>query len=437
MKAKKKLFVLDTNVLLSDASALNRFESHDIALPLVVLEELDKFKKGLEEKNRMARAIIRELDSYRPNLATGAKLTSGGMLTVVNDSEAIGLLDSNDNQIIACALHLKKKRKDREVILVTNDVNVRVKADVLGVTAEEYKNDRVVNTDEMFSGIDAYEADLLAADVDPADFKEVVPNQFIVVKAKDDTLYYRVGPDGIARKASTNLMFYGLSPKNFQQQAAMDLLVDERVPLVSMIGAAGSGKTLLALACALHLHDKGRFRKVLVSKPVIPMGKDIGFLPGDMEEKLSGYLASIFDNLDFLYANIADPAKKQKPKRSWTQETDAGGNEPWRELFAQGIMAVECLTFIRGRSLPNQILIVDEAQQLTHHEIKTILTRAGEGTKIILTGDIQQIDTPYLDETNNGLSYVVERFKGSPLYGHITLTEGVRSTLATEAARLL
>jgi len=437
----KKIFVLDTNVLLHDPRAIFSFEDNDVVIPIVVIEELDKFKKGVDEIGRNARQVSRILDEHRlkGKLSLGVKLEGGGNLRVELNHQSPESLPSEliatkaDNRILATALNLKND--GLPVILVTKDTNLRIKADALGMTAEDYESD-TITLDELYSG----EIELLVAPGAIDDFytrgelqladPKPFPNQFALLKNSANE-----SQTALARYNKQKSVFvpittakhgvWGITAKNKQQQFALDLLLNDDIRLVTLVGKAGTGKTLLALAAGLEKTIEARtFQRLVVSRPVFPLGKDIGFLPGDIEEKLRPWMQPIRDNLDFLVGSSGGPGRVK-------------GKKDLQSLFDLGMIEVEPLTYIRGRSMPNQYLIVDEAQNLTPHEMKTIITRAGEGTKVVLTGDPYQIDNPYIDSSSNGLSFVVDRFKEEPIAGHITLVKGERSDLAELAATLL
>lgn len=437
----KKVFVLDTNVLLHDPRAIFSFDDNDVVIPIVVIEELDKFKKGIDEIGRNARQVSRILDEYRQKgkLSQGVALEKGGTLRVELNHQSTEYLPNEliptkaDNRILATAMNLK--HDNLPVILVTKDTNLRIKADAVGLHAEDFESE-TITIDELYSGEvefpvqpgaieDFYSKGELAAG-EPKPF----PNQFMLIKNSanpSQTALARYSQQKMALVpiVSTKHGIWGINARNKQQQFAMDLLLNDEIRLVTLVGKAGTGKTLLALAAGLEKTIEARsFLRLVVSRPVFPMGKDIGFLPGDIEEKLKPWMQPIRDNLDFLVGSSGGPGRVK-------------GKKDLQSLFDLGMIEVEPLTYIRGRSMPNQYLIVDEAQNLTPHEIKTIITRAGEGTKIVLTGDPYQIDNPYIDSSSNGLSYVVERFKEESIAGHITLVKGERSDLAELAATLL
>ncbi len=433
-----RTFVLDTNVLLYDPHALEVFEEHDIVIPMTVIEEVDRFKKDVNETGRNARHASRRLDALRKkgSLKEGVKLDGGGVLRVDHGSlEAIPWgPDNNDNRILQTVLRLHKELGGR-VALITRDTNMRLKCDALGVVAEDYENAHL-EIDEQWSGVievtapSALVAELWSKGEAVTELAGVHhPQTFLVVRSEDDesqTAMARVMPGrktlklvGRHKEGS-----WGVFARNKEQLFAMELLLDPGVQVVTLLGMAGTGKTLLAIAAGLRqVADEQVYRRLLVSRPIFPLGRDIGFLPGDLNEKLNPWMQPIFDNLDFLLSSRPGRRRNHEPE--------------YQYLLDQKIVEVEALTYIRGRSIPSQYLVIDEAQNLTPHEVKTVLTRAGDGTKVVLTGDPQQIDNPYVDEMSNGLTYVTERFKQEPLAGHVTLRKGERSALAELAARLL
>ncbi len=435
--------MLDTNVLLYDPRALEVFDEHEVVIPMTVLEEIDKFKRDMNEIGRNARESSRRLDALREtgSLREGVKLPSGGLIRVgfPGDGEEMPNTwgsDTNDNRILQLVLGLHR-RADRRVVLVTRDVNMRLKCDALGVPAEDYEHGRL-DLGEQYPGVverlvdDDLVADLYARPSVPSyEAQDLCPHEFAVLRAMSDetkTAMARVLPDrsGFRLVGRHKDGAWGVTARNKEQLFALELLLDPEVALVTLNGVAGTGKTLLAIACALkQAADQRLYRRVLVSRPIFPLGKDVGFLPGDLGEKLNPWMQPIFDNLDFLLSSRPTDTRRR------SQEPE------YQYLLDSKIVEVEALTYIRGRSIPQMFLIVDEAQNLTPHEVKTVLTRAGEGTKIVLTGDPQQIDNPYVDEVSNGLTYAVERFKDLPIAGHVTLRKGERSPLAEMAARVL
>jgi len=434
----KKTFVLDTNVILFDPQAINKFGDNDVFIPLIVIEEVDRFKKDQNENGRNARHFSRLVDELRAegSLAKGIELPSGGHLIISVDREVqdhhIIDLKSNDNKILASALSLKEEGLD--VHLITKDINLRLKADVLELAAEDYgKKD--VKLDELYSGQTVWEVS--AADLsdyeknrflDLPDAAEhgINPNEYMIVQEKGNDRHRALGRYSHTKKGVVPLIplregVWGIYPKNMEQQFALDALLNDEVKLVSLVGKAGTGKTLLAIAAGLEMTiNQEKYSRLLVSRPIQPMGKDLGFLPGDVNEKLGPWMQPIFDNMDFLFG-----------------QHRGGSSSSYEDLINHGLLHIEPLTYIRGRSIPGQYLIVDEAQNLSPHEVKTIITRAGEGTKIILTGDCQQIDSPYLDEINNGLAYCVDRLRTEEIIAHTTLKAGERSALSEAASKLL
>jgi PhoH-like ATPase len=437
----KKSFVLDTNVLLHDPQALFRFEDNDVIIPITVIEEIDRFKKDLSETGRNARQFSRIMDGLRAKakLIEGVELETGGHLRVdLYTEEHLKCLppelrtDRGDNRILAVALDLKS-RSDKMVILVTKDTNLRIKADAIGLTAEDYESDKV-SLEDLYSG--TTQVFLPREDIDRfysqgflAMQEEFLPNQCLTLLDAANPSHTALARYNRALRQAVPLLrapkegLWGVHSRNREQQFAFDLLLNEDIQLVTLVGKAGTGKTLLAIAAGLHKSaDEGQYSRLLVSRPIFPLGRDLGFLPGDIEEKLSPWMQPIFDNVELLLGAVEEGAKRKRG---------------YKELVDLGILEIEPLTYIRGRSIPKQYMIVDEAQNLTPHEIKTIITRAGEGTKIILTGDPYQIDNPYIDSASNGLTYVVEKFKGEEIAGHVTLSKGERSCLAELAANLL
>ena len=434
-----KVFVLDTNVLLFDPNSIFGFGKNHIFIPLVVIEELDRFKKDQNENGRNARQFSRIVDDLRHSgsLIEGVKLENGGTLSITIDKDVKDYdgkidLSVNDNLILASALYFKQEGENS--VLVTKDINLRLKADALGIVAEDYGK-RNKATEELYSGfrmhgvsieeLRTFEKDRFLA-LENAEELEIYPNEYLIVTEKDNDRHRLLGRYSLDKKGIVPLIrmregVWGIYPKNVEQQFALDALLNDDIPLVSLVGKAGTGKTLLAIAAGLEKTiSEEHFSRLLVSRPIQPMGKDLGYLPGDVNEKLGPWMQPIFDNMDFLFG-----------------QHRASDSSSWEELINQGLLHVEPLTYIRGRSIPGQYLIVDEAQNLSPHEVKTIITRAAEGTKIVLTGDTEQIDSPYLDSLNNGLAYVVERLKSSSLIAHSTLKVGERSPLSEIASKLL
>ena len=437
-----KTFVLDTNVLLHDPEALYKFEENTIVIPITVIEEIDKFKKDMNETGRNARHCSRLLDKLRKSgsLSKGITLETGGTLRVeIFEERGLRTLppelrsEKGDNRILAVAMEIKERGGAEPVILVSKDTNLRIKADALGLVAEDYESDKV-EIEELYSGtadlkVSAELVDRFHGQGWLENQNSLLPNQFVTLADENNANHTGIGRfDALKerilplRKAGKDGI-WSISPRNREQAFAFDVLLDDSVKLVTLVGKAGTGKTLLAIAAGLHkVAEENVYNRLLVSRPVFPMGKDIGFLPGDIEEKLAPWMQPIFDNVELLLSG---------------HETEKRHSKGYKELVAMGIMEIEPLTYIRGRSIPNQFMIVDEAQNLTPHEIKTIITRAGEGTKIVLTGDPYQIDNPYVDASSNGLTYLVERLKGLNITGHVTMMKGERSELAELAANLL
>ncbi len=442
-----KTFVLDTNVLLHNADSIEAFADNRVVLPMAVIEELDKFKTHNDELGRNARQVIRRLDSLRAqgNLRDGVPLSNGGSLQIRSStlSDAEGMLQDNipDNLILRLAYELMSERP--EVIFVSKDINARLKADALGLQAVDFEKEKV-NFDDLFSGY--REVDVPLSQINGF-FKSRVykhadlgcyPNEFIMMRERthrnrrNTALARVVEPGTLIHLASELDHVWTIQARNREQRMALELLMDPNVQIVTLVGQAGTGKTLLALAAALHCTLKHhRYDRILVSRPIVPMGKDIGYLPGPKEEKLSHWMQPIFDNLTYLLNEGTERAAagKKKVKLSPRDRIDA--------LLASNTIVLEALTYIRGRSIPGQYVIVDEAQNLTPHEVKTIVSRAGEHTKMVLTGDPYQIDNPYLDASSNGLTYATERLKSLGLHGHMTLKTSERSALAAAAAQFL
>ncbi|EYF04325.1 PhoH family protein [Chondromyces apiculatus] len=440
----KKNYVLDANVLLHDPHAIFKFEDNDVIIPIFAIEEIDKFKHEGSERGRNARTIARLLDSVRrsgDSLAGGVPFESGGSLRIAIPERRPALLvgldtSSQDHAILQTAIDIRDRDKEKPTIFVTMDTNLRIRADALGVVAETYENQRVEDPETTHTVV---EIEVPGPEVD-AFFQhgylsgptlvELLPNAAVLLRDASAASHTALGRYDAARGHVTALRVpregvMGVRPRNKEQAFALDLLLDDSVRLVTLMGKAGTGKTLLAIAAGLkRTTEDGVYTKLLVSRPIMPLGRDIGFLPGDVEEKLNPWMQPVFDNLEFLLSHgDGKPGREQSTTMV--------------ELLESGVIQVEPLTYIRGRSLPHQYLIIDEAQNLTPHEVKTIVTRCGEGTKIILTGDPHQIDNPYVDHATNGLSVAAERFKRERIAGHVVLSKGERSELAELAANLL
>lgn len=448
----KKAFILDTNVLLFDPLAIYKLGANDIIIPIVVIEEIDRFKREMSENGRHARHFSRLIDDMRKDgaLSKVVKLPNGGQLTVELGAGDILLpselgMDKADNKILGLALMLKKEQPRRPIMFLTKDANLRIKADALGVEAEDYEPSNV-EPEQLYTGV-------LTVKVDPSIVDEFYankriaysdkifehdkecpkpfhPNQYVILKDVANPTHTAMGRYSKELESIVPLVkppegLWGIFPKNAEQAFAVDALLNDEIKLVSLLGKAGTGKTLFAIAAGLaKTVDEGVYHRLLVSRPVFPLGKDIGFLPGTVEEKLNPWMQPIYDNVDFLFGSSANRNRR-------------GAGKGAQELMNQGLLQIEPLTYIRGRTIPQQYLIVDEAQNLTPHEIKTIITRAGDDTKIVLTGDSFQIDNPYVDSANNGLVYLVDRFKGESIAAHVTFTKGERSKLSELASNLL
>jgi PhoH-like ATPase len=432
-----KIYILDTNVLLHDPRSLNAFEDNEVVIPLVVLDELDKKKQGLDETAKHARMVIRSLDKLRSNysLHKGASTPGGGLLRVElhNTNKCPPDLDQSraDNRLISVALGLieeEAKGTRRQVKLITKDINLRVKCDALGVPTADYIADSVAeNPNSIYEGTAEIEVssdviDSLHNDgfVDASNMGDFFANQYVNLRSNISSKHSGLAKykSGALVKINTFNNVWGISSRNREQAFALDALFDSEIKLVTLIGKAGSGKTLVSAAAGVaQLLDSKTYKKLIMTRPVQPLGRDIGFLPGSKEEKLAPWMAPLQDNLDLLFS--------AKGSNYLDMQRDAG------------VIEVEALTYIRGRSIPKSYIIVDEAQNLSKHEIKTIITRVGEGSKVVLTGDIMQIDNPFIDSLDNGLSCVIENFKHLPIAAHVTLQKGERSELATIAAEIL
>ena len=434
----KRTYVLDTNVFLTNANSIFEFQNNDIIIPLKVLDEIDKHKKRQDGVGLNARSIIRILDNLRSkgNLHKGIRIAKGKGILFVRGYDAADLpkgcdIQSADNEIITTAITEQKKNPKRKVIVATRDINMRVKCDSLGILTEDYITNKVITDhNKLFTGfvkhlvddqiIDhVYEGQEVTFEKGEGRFK---PNQFLMLVSNANekkTALVRFKNYGVPlhKVSEYKNSIWGLKPRNKEQMFALDILLDPDIPIVTLVGKAGCGKTLLAIASGLEqVLDQNIYKKLVVSRPVQPLGKDIGYLPGTMEEKMKPWLMPIQDNIDHLLN---------------------GKKDRMSMFFENGTIQIEALTYIRGRSISNAFIIVDEAQNLTIHELKTIITRVGENAKIVLTGDIEQVDSVYLDSTSNGLSYAVEKFKSHDLSGHMTLIKGERSKVATLASKIL
>lgn len=458
----KKIFIIDTNVLLHDPLAVFRFEDNDVVIPLIAIEEMDNQKRRQDEVGRNARRVARMIDELRlkGKIYEGVPLKSGGTLKVELNHQRLERLAGgleqfkSDNRILAVAMAYQEDYPDSRIVLVTKDTYLRIKADVVGIEAEDYKTDKV-NIEELYSGtaelklpstaINAFYTDgMLTHDALPVpdSIDNLISNQFVSFTDEaggGQSALSRYNPD---KKALVPLIFggseaFGIRAKNKEQRYAMELLMDDNIKLVTLVGQAGTGKTLLAVAAGLEkVIELEAYKKLVVTRPIIPLGGDIGYLPGDKEEKMRPWMSPIYDNLEYIFSTGLN--RDSKKEKNGSDKPKINNIEQIVHYFKEkGQLELEALTYIRGRSMPKQYIIVDEAQNLTPHEVKTILTRAGEGTKVVLTGDPYQIDHPYLDSNSNGLTYVVERFKDVKFAGHVTLVKGERSELAQTAAELI
>jgi PhoH-like ATPase len=445
----KKNFVLDTNVLLHDPRSIFGFADNDVVIPIYVIEEIDNFKRDLSTLGRNARQVSRYLDEFRTQgkLADGVSIgpDKGRIRVLLHEDQRLphgsgtGGGHTVDDKILAVALDLLKRERGTPTVFVTKDTNLRIRADALGLHSEDYDVEGLAAVDELWSGVSVMDVapeqvnDFYANGSIPLEgaglSEPPPPNAFVVLRDRTNAQHSAVGKYSAAKQAFIQLIktpkegVWGIRPRNKEQSFALDLLLNDEVRLVTIVGKAGTGKTLLAIAAGLQkTMEDGVYQKLLVSRPIFPLGRDIGYLPGSVEEKLNPWMQPIFDNVEYLM-NLSRSEKK--------------AGRGYHELLDLGILEIEPLTYIRGRSIPNQYIIVDEAQNLTPHEVKTIITRVGDGTKIVLTGDPYQIDNPYVDQTNNGLIHVVNKFRSERLAGHVTLSKGERSPLAELAANLL
>lgn len=441
-EVRPKLFVLDTNVILHDSGCIRNFEENDIAIPITVLEELDQFKRGNEDIHFQAREFLRRLDALTGDVLSpaGSPLGKGlGSIRVVlggdRDSrlhEAF-LQDTPDHRILGTTLSLHQQSAPRQVILVSKDTNLRMKAKSLGLKAQDYNSDKVQGFDKLYTGkrvVEGIDSELinrlyasggsLPASELPMVESPLANENFVLRNGSKSALTtFRRGDDAFHRVEKQTC--YGITPRNAEQSFAIKALMDDQIKLVTLAGTAGTGKTLLALAAALECRQK--YRQILLARPVVPLSnRDLGFLPGDIADKLDPYMQPLYDNLTVIRHQCGD---------------DTQAAQRITEMRESEKLMITPLAYIRGRSLQRMFFIVDEAQNLTPHEVKTIITRAGEGTKIVFTGDVAQIDQPYLDALSNGLSYLIHRMMGQPIYAHVTLEKGERSELADLASELL
>ncbi len=441
-KSNKKLFIIDTNVLLHDYLCIYNFEENDVIIPIVVLEELDKFKRGNDLINFHAREFTRELDKLSGDMLLTANIPLGegrGNLHIETGKEFSEKVNESfpeknpDHRILAITDYVCNANKDKMVVLITKDINLRMKAKSLGIMAQDYENDKVANIDDLYKGItvmDGVDPVLISKlyenpdGVSSSEFrldKELKGHQFYIMRNNGSSALAHFNPVNKSLNRVIKQTTYGIDPRNAEQTFALDALLNPDIQLVSLTGKAGTGKTLLALAAALQQHK--RYKQIFLARPIVPLAnRDLGFLPGDLKEKMDPYMQPLYDNLTVIkhkfshqspeFIRINDMVKEEK-------------------------LVITPLAYIRGRSLSSIFFIVDEAQNLTPHEIKTIITRAGEGTKMIFTGDIEQIDSPYLDIASNGLSYLSDKMKDQEIFAHVNLVKGERSFLAELASKLL
>ncbi len=441
-KKIRKVFILDTNVLLHDYQCIYNFQENDVIIPITVLEELDKFKRGNDIINYHAREFTRELDKL-----SGDKLFNGGVplgkglgkLSIETGKPFSATVQASfpentaDHRILAIAEHVYRNKVDRDVVFISKDINLRMKAKSIGIMAQDYENDKVQDIGEIYKNISTLENldDKLIKvlydnpeGIPLEDFrfkKEPIANQYFILKGNSSSALAHYDPELKLINRVLKQKTYGIDPRNAEQTFAIDALLRSKVRLVSLTGKAGTGKTLLALAAAIH--QRQDFTQIFLARPIVPLSnRDLGFLPGDVKEKIGPYMQPLFDNLDVIKNKFSQTSKEY---------------QKIEEMLKNEKLIITPLAYIRGRSLSKIFFIVDEAQNLTPHEIKTIITRAGEDTKMVFTGDIEQIDSPYLDEKSNGLSYLTDKMKGQDLFAHVNLVKGERSYLAELASHLL
>lgn len=460
----EKLFILDTNVLLHDPAALFNFHDAVVGIPSIVLEELDKFKVELSERGRNAREVARLLDSFREkgSLGQGIPLDTGGYIKVlflpVDSIPKIPfVLDVNDNRILLTAFYMKQEGAD--VRFISKDINARVKADALGIIAQDYIKESI-STEEFYKGWTTVEVpaielkkDFPSVLDDLVDKKTLAVNEFILIVSQHNPYNYRIfrylGGRHF-RIVHEPLLRWPLKARNPQQLMALDLLLDNNIQFVTLFGPAGTGKTFLALLAGLHkVLIEDEYEKILVSRPVVPLGRDIGYLPGTVEEKLHSWMLPIYDNMEFIMHSSqvgqhfeeleSDRYERRKGKKTERKDRhkQGGSLRPMEDLVKHGKLSLEAITYMRGRSIPYQYILIDEVQNLTPHEVKTLVSRVGEGSKIVLVGDPYQIDSPYLDFVSNGLVVVSERFRGQRVFGTVYLQTSERSELSKLVTELL
>jgi len=440
LSGSNKIFVLDTNVILHDHDCMNSFEEHNVVIPITVLEEIDRFKKGNEIINFNAREFSRKLDAMGGDklLNEGIPLRNGGILVVETNVKRDGLLgevfweDKPDHRIIALAFHLASEYGKDRVYLVSKDINIRMKAKSIGIKAEDYETGKIGNIDELYKGkyvlddvdgslIDElFQEGMVARDKFSLE-RNPYPNEYYIIRNQSKSTLATYIADDKAFKHIQKRRAYGIEPRNAEQTFSLDALFNENIPLVTMAGKAGTGKTLMALAAALE--KRSSYKQIYLARPIVPLSnRDIGFLPGDIRSKLDPYMQPLFDNLTLIQNQFEEGTAESKRIH---------------DMLENGKLVITPLAYIRGRHLSKIYFIIDEAQNLTPHEVKTIITRAGEGTKVVFTGDPYQIDTPYLDSRSNGLTCLIDRMKGESLYAHVTLEKGERSKLAELASNIL
>jgi len=430
-----KIMILDTNVLMYEPKSIFVFEDNEVVIPLLVLDELDKHKNGSSQAAKHARMVIRSFDELRAigDLSKGVLTERGGTIRVeLNHFDKIpGNLDPTrlDNRIISIALCLVENHKDKKVVVITKDINLRVKCDALGLNAEDYTSDSVVaDLDLLYDGHTTISVpkedidELYKSGSIPVKniTRPLFPNEYVLLKSNTDEKHSalcKFTGTGLGKIRDTGNI-WGIMARNKEQKFAFDALFDPDIKLVTITGRAGVGKTLLAAASGVsQLFDSKIYKRIVLTRPIMPLGRDIGFLPGSLEEKMAPWMGPLYDNLDLIFSEK--------------------GRFYLDSCLNDGNIAIEPITFIRGRSMPCSYIIVDECQNISKHEVKTIITRVGEGSKVILTGDVEQIDAPYIDSYDNGLSYVIEKFKDEPIAAHVKLLRGERSSLATKAAEKL
>jgi PhoH-like ATPase len=440
LSGTNKIFVLDTNVILHDHACISSFQEHNVVIPITVLEEIDKFKKGNEIINFNAREFSRKLDAMGGDklLSEGIPLPSGGTLVVETNVKRDGLLgeifweDKPDHRIISLAFNLAKEHGKDRVILVSKDINIRMKAKSIGVKAEDYETGKIPNIDELYKGKDIlqdvdgslidelFQEGSIALEKVPVQ-REPFPNEYFIIRNQSKSTLAVYNTEEKAFRHIQKRRAYGIEPRNAEQTFSLDALFNENIPLVTLAGKAGTGKTLMALAAALE--KRSSYKQIYLARPIVPLSnRDIGFLPGDIKSKLDPFMQPLFDNLTLIQNQFDETAPEFKRIH---------------DLVENGKLVITPLAYIRGRHLSKIYFIIDEAQNLTPHEVKTIITRAGEGTKVVFTGDPYQIDTPYLDSRSNGLTCLIDRMKGESLYAHVTLEKGERSKLAELASNIL